>query len=95
MEKTNLKTLASKVLQGQRKAVTDSPMDDFSKRMEIVGESCAPEEVKPYVTDYGSLVIPFSSDKKYHYWAGGQSLCDTLRELDRCDLFGRYRSIYN
>ena len=68
----------------------------LNERMAIMGENCSPGEVKPYVTDYGSLVIPWNSDKKYHYWkSGGQSLCVTLRELGRCDLIPKYRSIYS
>ncbi len=51
---------------------------------------------RPYITSYGSLIIPGNSDRKYHYWKpGGQSLCDTLKELGRCDLVPKYRSIYN
>ena len=38
-------------------------------------------KVIPYITDCGSLVIPFDSDPKYHYWAGGQSLEKTLLEV--------------
>lgn len=38
-------------------------------------------KVIPYITDRGSLVIPFDSDPKYHYWAGGQSIEKTLLEL--------------
>ncbi len=49
----------------------------------------------PFITDFGVLVIPFNSDKKYHYWNGGQSVCDTLKELGRCDLIEKYKSLYN
>ncbi len=41
-----------------------------------------PNDSTPYVDNSGHLVIPFSSDPKYHYWNGGQSLSDTLRELN-------------
>lgn len=95
MEKTNLKTLADKVLQGQKKVVTDSPVDDLNERMCIMGENTASGEIKPYVTSFGVLVIPWNSDPRYHYWKGGQSLCETLKELGRCDLISKYRSIYN
>lgn len=69
------------------------PADDLNERMCIMGENC--DQVKPYVTDFGVLVIPFNSPKKYHYWNGGQSVCDTLKELGRCDLIEKYRSLYN
>ena len=71
------------------------PVDDLNERMAIMGENCEPGQVEPYVTDFGVLVIPFNSDKKYHYWKGGQGVCDTLRELGRCDLIEKYKSLYN
>lgn len=37
---------------------------------------------KPYFTAAGTLVIPFGSDPKYHYWKqGGQKLDKTREEL--------------
>ncbi len=36
---------------------------------------------KPYIDIDGGLVIPFASDSKYHWWAGGQSVEDTLKEI--------------
>lgn len=39
-----------------------------------------PPPLSPYIKD-SELIIPTNSDPKYHYWAGGQSLVDTLREL--------------
>ena len=50
---------------------------------------------EPYITSWGTLVIPFDSDRKYNYWNGGQGVCDTLKELDRCDLIEKYKSIYS
>lgn len=68
---------------------------ELVERMAIMGENCEPNQVKPYVTDSGVLIIPFNSDRRYHYWKnGGQSVCDTLRELGRCDLIERYKSVY-
>jgi hypothetical protein len=67
----------------------------LNERMAIMGENCEPEQTEPFVTDFGVLVIPFNSDKKYHYWKGGQSVCNTLKELGRCDLIPKYRSIYS
>ena len=37
---------------------------------------------KPYLNKDGTLVIPFDSDPQYHWWADGQSIADTLIELD-------------
>lgn len=36
---------------------------------------------KPYLTPQGDLVIPFDSDSRYWWWAGGQSVMDTIKEL--------------
>ncbi|GJQ48031.1 MAG: hypothetical protein HKUEN01_04170 [Candidatus Kuenenia stuttgartiensis] len=69
------------------------PVDDLSERMAIMGENCSPDEVLSYVTSFDSLVIPFNSPLRYQYWKGGQSPCDTLKELGRCDLLDKYRDI--
>lgn len=46
---------------------------------------------KPYLTPAGELRIPFTADKKYHWWAGGQSLAETLHELNAPpDVWRRY-----
>lgn len=67
--------------------------ESLNERMAIMGEECEPEQVQPYVTESGILVIPWNSPARYHYWKkGGQSVCDTLRELGRCDLIPLYRS---
>ena len=38
---------------------------------------------KPYIMHDGTLVIPFASDAKYHWWRGGQSVEQTRQELGR------------
>lgn len=65
------------------------------ERMCIMGENAELNQVAPFVTDFGVLVIPSNSDKKYHYWNGGQSACTTLKALGRCDLIVKYKSIYS
>lgn len=53
------------------------PVDDLNERTCIMGENTEPEQTKPYITSFGILVIPWTSDPRYHYWKpGGQSLCD-------------------
>ncbi len=69
-------------------------LESLIERMAIMGENCEPGQVEPFVTDVGVLVIPFNSNKKYHYWDGGKSVCDTLKELGRCDLIEKYKSPY-
>lgn len=41
---------------------------------------------KPYISERGELIIPDDCDPKYYYWAKcGQSLYETLRELNVSD----------
>ncbi|MEK7679686.1 MAG: hypothetical protein AAB356_05800, partial [Deltaproteobacteria bacterium] len=35
----------------------------------------------PYFDLSGDLVIPFDSDPHFHYWAGGQSIAKTEKEI--------------
>lgn len=50
----------------------------------------------PYINKSGTLVIPFNSDPKYHWWNGGQSIRDTLRELGASDeIIRKYKSPYS
>jgi len=45
----------------------------------------------PYLDENGLLIIPFEADEKYHWWAGGQSLRETLLELGATpDILARY-----
>lgn len=67
---------------------------ELAERMAIMGENCESDQVQPYITDFGVLVIPFNSNPKYHYWNKGQSICTTLKELGRCDLIEKYTSPY-
>jgi len=46
---------------------------------------------KPHLTSSGELRIPFTADRKYHWWAGGQSIAETLQELNAPpDVWRRY-----
>lgn len=83
------------IQQGKIVSIPEESGEALNERMAIVGENCEPEQIEPYVTSFGVLVIPFNSDKKYHYWKGGQSVCNTLKEIGRCDLIPKYRSIYS
>lgn len=50
------------------------------------GTPSVPEPVPmPFLDADGVLHIPFESDAKYHWWAGGQEIYDTLRELGAGD----------
>ncbi|SRR5712692_7407516 len=37
---------------------------------------------RPYLNDRGELIIPFDCDPRYHWWADGQSVAQTLAELN-------------
>ena len=46
---------------------------------------------RPRINARGELIIPCNSDPKYRWWAGGQSILDTLRELSAPpDMIARY-----
>lgn len=36
---------------------------------------------RPYFHRGADLVIPFNSPKRYHWWAGGQSVKETMEEI--------------
>ena len=40
------------------------------------------QKSSPYIDNHGTLIIPFGTDPKYHFWNGGQPLSDTLLELN-------------
>jgi predicted glycosyl hydrolase (DUF1957 family) len=49
-------------------------------------KKAGPDKVKavqkmPHIDEHGILVIPFNCNPKYHWWAGGQPIIETLREL--------------
>lgn len=49
--------------------------------------------VKPFIDTNGDLVIPLCSDPKYRWWQGGQSVRETLIELDAApEVMRRYVS---
>jgi hypothetical protein len=35
----------------------------------------------PFLTADGTLSIPFDSPERYHWWKGGQSVSQTLKEV--------------
>ncbi|WP_458778092.1 hypothetical protein [Desulforhopalus sp. 52FAK] len=40
------------------------------------------EEKMPYLTENGELIISSDACDKYKWWAGGQSVKETLEELE-------------
>lgn len=46
---------------------------------------------KPYINEHNTLVIPFDTHPKYHYWRGGQHVVQTLLELEVSEeILGKY-----
>ena len=48
----------------------------------LSGASPEGTAAEPRFDSTGSLVIPFSSARRFHWWDGGQSISDTLREIE-------------
>ncbi len=47
----------------------------------------------PYLTENGELIISSDAPSKYKWWAGGQSVKETLEELEASeDVMKRYIS---
>lgn len=63
------------ILAGSADALRAIVMENFEK---IVGEL---KQKVPYLNDADVLVIPMGCEPKYRWWAGGQSIDETLREL--------------
>ncbi len=59
--------------------------EELKRAVNILKEA-GPDKVKaakklPYINQKGVLVIPFDSEPRYHWWAGGQTILETLRGL--------------
>ena len=70
-------------IEAPRGSLTSEIKDALTlSKKEIIKELKDTQEAnKPYIDKYGVLVIPFDSEPKYHWWAGGQTILETLREL--------------
>lgn len=43
---------------------------------------CEKSEIRPLpYFDHGTLVIPFASDSRFHWWKGGQDIVATEKEV--------------
>lgn len=46
----------------------------------------------PYIAEFGCLIIPYNSPKRYHWWNRGQSVLNTLLELGASsDVLAKYK----
>lgn len=52
---------------------------------------CTHKSQNAYINRYNELVICFKADNRYHYWNGGMSILDILRELCASEeIIGKY-----
>ena len=70
-------------IEAPKGALTSEIKDALTlNKKEIIEELKDIQKVnRPYVDKHSVLVISFDSDPRYHWWAGGQSVLETLREL--------------
>ena len=77
-----------------RDRVTPDLLHEIKAKKREIAESLRKHETLssiPYINDYGELVIPFTADRKCHYWDGGMSIKDILWELNSSDeVMGNY-----
>jgi len=85
-----LKDFEAKTASGSRTIVAGTVLDladDKAGKLLAVGIAKAVDSIPfdptslPYLDQRGRLVIPFNCPPKYRYWAGGQTVQETLREL--------------
>lgn len=69
--------MARKVLREIEEAKDSSPCQS------IQSEPGPGSHERPYLDSEGDLVIPFSSDPRYHWWAKGQGIEETMKEISK------------
>jgi hypothetical protein len=72
-----------------------SPADRITEELRLHIRQYKAEVValltRPHLNTRGELIIPFTADPRYHWWAGGQSIRETLLELGAPpDVMARY-----
>ena len=91
---TEFGTLGTAVVQLRARAREESTTDhiymvDFLEKLEDLATAvpnvptpCGEPPLRlPFLTAGGTLVIPFDSPERYHWWRGGQSVAATLAEV--------------
>lgn len=81
----NSRTPRTPVFQSRARAREDgvhatSANEDFSKDLKD-SEQCVRGVRMPYLTSDGTLVIPFDSPERFHWWKGGQTVTETRKEV--------------
>lgn len=79
---------------GEVRPVFETPVPSVPTVKEVLPESqtgvpsvptclrTATNEKLPFLTADGTLVIPFDSPERFHWWKGGQSIAETRKELE-------------
>ena len=66
--------------------------EELKRRKNEVLAALAPHG--PYINARGELIIPCDCEPRYRYWAGGQSVAATLRELHAPpEMWARYTDV--
>jgi hypothetical protein len=60
----------------------DNVTESASEKKEQVEPQVQSEQCKPHIDGSGNLVIPALGPEKYHWWSGGQTIEQTLIELN-------------
>jgi predicted DNA-binding antitoxin AbrB/MazE fold protein len=80
-------------IEAPRGSLTSEIKDALTlSKKEIIKELKDTREAnKSYIDKHGVLIIPFGCEPKYHWWADGQSVLETLRELRAPnEMFAKY-----
>jgi hypothetical protein len=56
----------------------------------VPNQSLALKGPRPFIDSSGGLVIPSNSPARYHYWKGGQSVDETLNEIQSAGAFSTF-----
>ena len=83
---------AVETIKGQSSVSTESSsLQKKEQSGEHVHHSVFAGTMTPYLKDNCELIIPLDCQEKYRWWAGGQSIFETLIELNAPDnVFEKY-----
>ena len=70
--------------------VPSVPEPSNSKDSETPVPSVPNQSPKPYIDNDGNLRIPFDSPERFHWWKGGQSIAETLNEIQSAGAFSTF-----
>jgi len=56
----------------------------------VPNQSLAQKGLRPFIDSSGGLVIPSNSPARYHWWKGGQSVDETLNEIQSAGTFSTF-----